>query len=309
MQIQDTDLRLLRMFETILQCGGFAAAQPILNLSASSISEYMAQLETRLGLRLCERGRGGFRLTEDGAQLHAAAERLLGAVDTFHMEAGALRNQLQGVLRFGMIEATLTDTHSPLQVAIRNFGQAAPDVRLHVQIETPGNMEQHVLDGRLHLAVGPFPAQIPGLDYTPLYREEQGLYCSSTHPLYERAGERIPVATLSTYRLAARAYLGAQELKLLRMTQAAATVDNVEGRAMLILSGNYIGFLPPHYAQPWVNTGLLHRVDPDHYVTHLDFRIITRKGKEFARVVQSFHEHLLEAADEVRGVKRGSRKK
>ena len=303
MQIQDNDLKLLRVFETIVQCGGFAAAQPILNIGASSISEYMAQLETRLGLRLCERGRSGFRLTEDGAQLHAAAGRLLGAVDTFHMEAGALRNQLQGMLRFGMIEATLTDKHSPLPVAIRNFGQAAPEVRLQVQIEAPDRMEQHVLDGRLHLAVGPFPTHIAGLTYTPLYREEQGLYCAATHPLHERATGRVPAAALSKFRLAARPYLGTQELKLLRMTHAAASVDNVEGRAMLILSGNYIGFLPPHYAQPWVDDRLLLRVDPAHYVTHLDFCIIVRKSGEPARVVQVFRDHLLAAADEVRGVK------
>lgn len=299
MQIQDTDLKLLRVFDVIVQCGGFAAAQSVLNMGASSISEYMAQLETRLGLRLCERGRGGFRLTEDGARLHAAAQRLLGAVETFHMEAGALRNQLQGVLRFGLIEATLTDLHSPLPLAIRNFGQAAPEVRLDVQIEAPGSMAQHVLDGRLHLAVGPFPTQIPGLSYTPLYRETQGLYCASTHPLSRRASQRVPVTALSRYRLASRTYLGAQELKLLRMPQAAATVDNVEGRAMLILSGNYIGFLPPHYAQPWVDSGLLLRVDPQRYVTHLNFDIITRKSADLARVVQAFHDQLLCAAEQL----------
>ncbi|CDY77558.1 Transcriptional regulator GbuR [Caballeronia glathei] len=300
MQIQDTDLKLLRIFETIVRCGGFAAAQPVLNIGASSISEYMSQLETRLGLRLCERGRAGFRLTEDGAQLHAAAQRLLSAVDTFHMEAGALRHQLSGVLRFGMIEATLTDRHSPLPLAIRTFGKVAPDVRLQVQIETPGSMEQNVLDARLHLAVGPFPSRIPGLDYAPLYREEQGLYCASTHPLFARAGGRVPAATLAKQRLASRAYLAAEELKLLQMPQAAASVDNVEGRAMLILSGNYIGFLPPHYAQPWVGEGLLARIDPAHYATHLDFHIITRKSGESSRVVQSFCEHLGAAAKEVK---------
>ena len=307
MQVQDTDLKLLRIFETIVRCGGFAAAQPILNIGASSISEYMSQLETRLGLRLCERGRAGFRLTDEGAELHAAAQRLLGAVDTFQMEAGTLRNQLSGVLRFGMIEATLTDKYSPLPTAIREFGQMAPDVRLHVQIDTPGSMEQHVLDGRLHLAVGPFPAQIPGLDYLPLYREEQGLYCASTHPLFERAGGRVPLSVLGKQRLAARAYLGSQELKLLHMAEAAASVDNVEGRAMLILSGNYVGFLPPHYAKPWVDSALLARIDPEHYVTHLDFQIITRKGAGSTRVVQAFCNQLRAAAKKVNRTARSSR--
>jgi DNA-binding transcriptional LysR family regulator len=56
MQVQDTDPELLRIFETIVRCGGFAAAQPILNVGASSISESMSQLDTRLPVR-CHRQR------------------------------------------------------------------------------------------------------------------------------------------------------------------------------------------------------------------------------------------------------------
>jgi DNA-binding transcriptional LysR family regulator len=295
MQVQDSDLKLLRIFETIVQCGGFAAAQPVLNIGASSISEYVSQLETRLGLRLCERGRSGFRLTEKGADLHAVAQRLFGAIDTFQMEAGALRDELSGVLRLGIVEATLTDKNSPMPEAIRTFGRAAPAVKLKVQIDAPSSLEQHVLDGRLHLALGPFPAKIPGLEYTLLYREEQGLYCSSGHPLFARSNTRISPAVLSKHRLAARGYLGARELRMLHMTEAAASVDNVEGRAMLILSGNFIGFLPPHYAQPWVNDGSLARIDSRHYATHLDFHLITRKGGNSVRTVHAFLSHVSDA--------------
>lgn len=298
MQIQDADLKLLRIFETIVRCGGFAAAQSTLNIGASSISEYVSQLETRLGVRLCDRGRSGFRLTDEGAQMHAAAQRLLGAVDTFTMEAMEVRNQLCGILRFGMVEATLSDMNSPLQLAIRHFGQAAPDVNLQVVINTPSGLEQCVLDGRLHLAVGPFPAHIPGLDYLVLYREEQGLYCAPPHPLFLCEDGKVSSAQVSQAKFAARAYLGRQELELLRIPVPAASVDNVEGRAMLILSGNYIGFLPPHYAQQWVAQGLMRRLESERYSTHLEFQIITRRGVERPRVVQSFLEQLLAAKKE-----------
>ena len=53
---------------------------------------------------------------------------------------------------------------------------------------------------------------------------------------------------ISRAKFVGRTYLGRQELDLMHINQPAASVDNVEGRAMLILSGNYIGFLPPHYA-------------------------------------------------------------
>ena len=52
--LTDSDIKLLRVFYVIAQCGGFSAAQAQLNLSQSAISTRMAQLEARLGCRLHE---------------------------------------------------------------------------------------------------------------------------------------------------------------------------------------------------------------------------------------------------------------
>ena len=65
---------------------------------------------------------------------------------------------------------------------------------------------------------------------------------------------------------------------------------------MLILSGNYIGFLPPHYAEAWVAPGLLRRLAPHRYRTLLGFQLITRRGTRVTRVVQALIDHLLRAA-------------
>ena len=70
MRVQDADLKSLRIFETIVRCGGFSAAQSALNISASVISEQMSLLESRLGLRLCERGLARRNLDEAGAVAH-----------------------------------------------------------------------------------------------------------------------------------------------------------------------------------------------------------------------------------------------
>lgn len=298
MQVQDADLKLIRLFDTIVRSGGYAAAQSTLNMSSSRISEHMSQLETRMGVRLCDRGRGGFRLTEDGKELYESAQRLLGAVDTFHMESSSLRKQLHGVIRFGVIEATLTDEQSPLLPAIRSFVRVAPDVQLQIMMDTPSGMVQRVLDGSLHLALGPFPDKVPGLDCRLLYREEQLLYCASPHPLYSSPAGAAQKAALKHSRLVARSYLGSRELELLEMTDAGTIVDNVEGRAMLILSGNYVGFLPPHYASRWEDKGLLKRIDARRLRTHLDFKITQRKNTQPSRVVQSFVDHLVSASQQ-----------
>nr|WP_244109845.1 LysR family transcriptional regulator [Burkholderia arboris] len=43
------DLQLLRLFLTIVESGGFSAAQGTLGMAPSTISTQMAKLETRLG--------------------------------------------------------------------------------------------------------------------------------------------------------------------------------------------------------------------------------------------------------------------
>ncbi|MEG1038982.1 MAG: LysR family transcriptional regulator [Pseudomonas sp.] len=294
MRIQDADLKSLRIFETVVQCGGFSAAQSALNTSVSVISEQMSLLETRLGVRLCDRGRSGFRLTDEGAVLYEAAQRMLAAVETFSMEAATLRQQLSGVLRVGVIDATLTDTASPLTQAIRRFGEMAPQVHLQIHIDTPSALEQRVMDGRLHLAVGPFPSRLPGLEYTALYKETHGLFCSRSNPLFDQDDASITPLLLSQARVAARTFLGRFDLDQLQAERAAGSVDNVEARAMMIVSGQYIGFLPLHYAQPWVDKAELRRLCPEQYAPQLCFNIIRHRSVSPPRTVVAFHQQVLD---------------
>ena len=56
-QVSDMDLRLLRVFKAVAECGGMAAAELELNIGTSTVSRHMKDLETRLGLVLCRRGR------------------------------------------------------------------------------------------------------------------------------------------------------------------------------------------------------------------------------------------------------------
>ena len=79
-QLHDVDLKLLRVFVEVVRCGGFSAAQAALNSSQSAISGQMTTLETRLGVKLCDRGRSGFRLTDQGRATYAATQRLMLAV-------------------------------------------------------------------------------------------------------------------------------------------------------------------------------------------------------------------------------------
>ena len=74
-RLSDVDIRLLRVFRSVVACGGVSAAERELNIGRSTISRHLTDLELRLGVRLCDRGPAGFALTTEG-------ERVLGAIPT-----------------------------------------------------------------------------------------------------------------------------------------------------------------------------------------------------------------------------------
>src|SRR5258707_2280831 len=128
-QLTDLDLRLIRVFLAIGDAGGVSRAQATLKVGQSTISTQLATLETRLGYRLCERGRGGFSLTARGEQFIDAARALLSAVDTFGMQARNVGRKLVGTLDIGMICHTPVSASSRISDAIFPFWARHQDVR------------------------------------------------------------------------------------------------------------------------------------------------------------------------------------
>ncbi len=95
-QVSGMDIRLLHVFATVVDCGGMKAAGMKLFMSASSLSRHIKDLETRLGLVLCQRGRAGFALTSEGQRVYLEASRLLNAVNTFHLSLNDIHKHLAG---------------------------------------------------------------------------------------------------------------------------------------------------------------------------------------------------------------------
>ncbi|MDN3683724.1 LysR family transcriptional regulator [Vibrio sinaloensis] len=70
----------------------FSAAETELNISRSTISIHISNLESRLNLILCRRGRSGFALTEEGVVVYEATVKLLGELEDFSKHHQPLRH-------------------------------------------------------------------------------------------------------------------------------------------------------------------------------------------------------------------------
>ena len=187
--LSDLDLRLIRVFLAIVDAGGISSAQATLNVGQSTISTQLATLETRLGYRLCERGRGGFALTSRGEQFVEACRALLAAVDTFDMTARNVGKKLVGTLTIGIIGHTPISASARISEAIARFRERDESVRFAVLVRSPGELEELLLAGRIQVAIGYFWHRVPSLDYAQIYAEDQFAYCARA-PSALRAGRR-----------------------------------------------------------------------------------------------------------------------
>jgi len=289
------DIKLLRVFAAVVRHQGFANAQAELKLSVSAISTYMSQLESQLGVVLCHRGRGGFSLTSRGEHFHHQVCRLLDELDHFQRYASGLKGELRGTFKLGVLDAMVDHPALPLTDAIGLYAQKHPTVHLDLAIVSPYELQLALLNNRLDMAVGAAPMRMNGLHYHLLYKEQHWLYCSRPHPLF--ALRRIVPEQLAQQRMVSRGYWNQAELVRHGFHHSAATVETMEAQLILILSGAYIGYLPEHYAQPWVERGKLRPLCKTAFSYQSPFFLMLRKSRIREPLIQAFKTILHNACD------------
>ncbi|MBM7062586.1 LysR family transcriptional regulator [Pseudomonas sp. UL073] len=295
-QVRDLDLQLLRLFATVVESGGFSAAQGELGIGQSTISTQMAKLETRLGFRLCERGKAGFRLTPKGEQVLAATHRLFAALETFKGEAQGMADKLLGELRIGLSEALDTEVMQRVGAAIGRFRRRNQAVQIELLSAMPGELERRLLQDQLHLAIGYFAGNQAALDLQPLFVEEQRLYCGKAHVLFaERALSADAVVACDRV---AHPYRYIDDAEPFLAAPSSARCEQVEGSLAFILSGAHIGYLPRHIAAPWLARGELRELLPEQFGYRVEFRLAQHRGRQPSEAQQAFVADLLAAFGE-----------
>ncbi|SIS46446.1 LysR family transcriptional regulator [Neptunomonas antarctica] len=286
-QLGDIDLRLLRIYKIVVECGGFSAAEVELNISRAAISIAMSDLESRLGFRLCQRGRSGFALSEEGEHIYNYTLQLLSSLEDFRTQVNTLHTHLKGELNIGITDNLVTMPQMRITNALSALKKQGPDVTVNIHMSPPNEIEIGVLDGRLHIGIVPDLRPLAGLTYLPLYQEESQLYCSNGHPLFST--QEIDYSDLNTWDAVVPAYAQTPEIKALhQQLNATATATDREGIAFLILTGCYIGYLPVHLAEHWIQAGRMRPLLPEKNNYSTLFSVITRKGARSNLVQQTY---------------------
>lgn len=292
--ISDLDLRLMRVFLAVVDAGGISRAQSTLKVGQSTLSTQLGTLEVRLGYRLCERGRAGFRLTTKGERFERAARQLMATMSEFCHQAQNIDRRLAGTLRIGIIDHTPPGKHALISQAIARFRQRDESVQFAILLRSPEQIVREILAGDLHLGLGYFWHRVPSLEYTQLFTEEQRAYCGRGHPLF--AGRKaIDPAEACQYEWVGRTYPVTELDSLTRSGRVAALADNMEAVVVLLISGGYCGYLPAAVAQPYVDLNMLRVLNPRELRYEVPIHIVCQRPELRNEIVAAFLEDLAQA--------------
>lgn len=290
--LSDADIRLLRIFMAVARCGGLSAAELELNIGRSTISRHLKDLELRLGITLCHRGRAGFSLTQEGTRIYDAAGRLLSSLEDFRNQVNDLHRSLQGSISIAIFDKTVTNQACRIHQAIADYLKEAPDVFISIHVVPVNSIEKGVLDGSYQIGVIPTHRPSSSIEYMDLFGEQMYLYCGREHPLFTQA-ESITPEIIARQRYAGLDFHSpnmdvSHQLGLNKV----ATANDQEGIATLIKSGGFIGFLPEHYARSFVHNGDMKRIPSPDYEYFCNFAALYRKSPRPTRLVEHFLQSL-----------------
>ena len=295
-QLADMDLRLLQVFKSVAECGGLSAAELELNIGTSTVSRHMKDLETRLGLTLCRRGRAGFALTAEGQRVYDETLRLLASVDAFRSSIDDIHHRMGGQLDVAVFDKTASNPDAHVDAAIALFVERAPDVALHLHVAGIPAIERGLMDGRFQVGIVPTHRSSQSLVYETLFHEQMRLYGGARHPLFNGDDAELSWEQLRAWPFAGLGYhspnmsLGHRE----RLPRNATGFDE-ESIATLILSGRYLGFLPDHYAEAFERRGQMRAIRPELFFYRCEFVSVLRRSPQPARAARAFAQCLLEA--------------
>jgi DNA-binding transcriptional LysR family regulator len=288
MRLANPDLKALYVFKTVVDNHGFRGAQLALGVSPSVISTQIKALELRFGFQLCQRGKGGFKLTEKGRSLYDSCRALVGAVDAFEQAVGELRSTLSGTLRIGLSANTISDDTLRIHEVIRSFERRGYEIFFDISVLPTELLERGLMTGEFQLAIAPFVNHVDNLGYRKLYAEKHRIYCGAEHPFFSRPDADIGLGEVARARFVTRAYMHQDDLAHLEGVNIAASVSSMEGQLTMILSGYHIGYLAEHYAAPWERSRQIRQLSHPELEFSLQFYLASPRNRPRSQVFEAF---------------------
>ncbi len=193
------EFRHLRTIRAISECGGLARAAERLNITQSALSHQVKNLEEQIGMELFVRRSKPMTLSAAGQRLLRLAEEVLPQVEAVEADFAGLKTGRTGRLHIAIECHACFEWLFPV---LEQFRRAWPDVDVDIrpglQFQALPALQKEEVD----LVVSSDPADLPGVEFAPLFDYEPVFLASAAHPLAAKPfveAEDFAGETLITY--------------------------------------------------------------------------------------------------------------
>jgi DNA-binding transcriptional LysR family regulator len=291
-------LQSMRVFQQVVDEGGFAAAARKLDLTPAAVTRLVSDLEKHLGVRLLQRTTRRLALTPAGEVYLNRLRSILGDIDEADAMAHAHSREMSGTVRVLALPVVATHIIAP---AIADFQRLYPEVvlELHVQDAVDPNVE----DFDLTILNGLFP--LPSTAIVRTIIESQAVFCAA--PAYlERFGEPASPEELASHRCLR---LRSPGTRLRAMTLIDPTDDDrtLEIEVPVVVHANHTDTLlratvhgagissqPMDLIAPLLKSGHLKRVLAPWITNRLSLVVALPSRKYMPARTRAFLDHLVE---------------
>jgi DNA-binding transcriptional LysR family regulator len=188
------ELKHLQALLGIADTGSFSAAAITIGTVQSNVSAHVAKLERELDVQLVDRASGA--ITDEGEVVVRRARRVMSELDAMVADVTALRQEVVGTVRLGMIGTTGRWLVPQLFDLLR---VRHPHIHLNIAEGSSGTLELQLAGGQLDLAVVTFPLSGDEVLAAELFEEDLMLVVPRDHPLAEMGS--LPLSRLADLEL------------------------------------------------------------------------------------------------------------
>jgi LysR family tcuABC transcriptional regulator len=164
---KNMELKQLKYFVAVVDCGTMSQAAIQLNMVQPALSQQISRLEAELSTRLLNRSNRGVSMTEPGAAFYREAVLTL----RHAVEAARVAKQarLTGSVSIGLSPSICALVGLPLMLAMK---EKYPDVRLHIVEGMSGHLTQMLNARQIDLAILFNDKEAKRWSVTPLLQEK-----------------------------------------------------------------------------------------------------------------------------------------
>ncbi|HEY0294314.1 MAG TPA: LysR family transcriptional regulator [Bordetella sp.] len=261
-------LRQFEAFTAVAESLGFATAGKRLGLSASAVSQLIAELESLLGFKLFERTTRRVELSVAGRSYLPSVLAVLRQVRQAELDAEALNNKSTSIIK---IAAPQLMVSALLPAVIHAYMRDNPNAVVRLVDATVDTLFERIQNGEADVAVGPgIAATASSVQRDVLFQDKWALWCAPDSPIVDletvgwaqlRETRMVTSWKDPAFEVARRQHTDAE----IRALMPIELVDNISTAFGLARIDRSVVLAPTYVSNVATAMGLVHKplVDPE----------------------------------------------